>query len=98
MALRDSGRKEDKMKTLQLLIIFSLFILTKEFEVKTDDLENLSLDVGGFHLFRGLTDLRSSEHLLLSSGTSLDQNPLSLHDGCGNFSAWVTSSKQLQTS
>ncbi|KAM4579115.1 uncharacterized protein V3H82_008388 [Fundulus diaphanus] len=82
------------MKTLQLLIIFSLFILTKEFEVKTDDLENLSLDVGGFHLFRGLTDLRSSEHLLLSSGTSLDQNPLSLHDGCGNFSAWVTSNKQ----
>ncbi|XP_015230030.1 PREDICTED: uncharacterized protein LOC107084622 [Cyprinodon variegatus] len=87
------------MKTLPLLIVFSIFILTKQFEVKTRDVENFGLDVGGGLPIRGMTDLSSYGQFLISREISrLDQKPRSSQDDCGNFSAWVIRNKQSSLS
>ncbi|KAK5611790.1 hypothetical protein CRENBAI_010163 [Crenichthys baileyi] len=56
-------------KTFQLLFIFSLLNITKGFEVKEDDWEELSPDIAALHRLKGLSEHMFHKQLNNSSDT-----------------------------
>ncbi|XP_028270344.1 uncharacterized protein LOC114441560 [Parambassis ranga] len=85
-----------------LLILFSLLILTTEFEVREDEWEELSPDIAALHRLRGLSEhvhhgrphksasSSQSRAARSVSGADIYQNMMSFLDGvqdCGNFTA-----------
>ncbi|KAG1941511.1 hypothetical protein F2P79_015943 [Pimephales promelas] len=90
------GMMAGRMKTLSLLILFSLLSLTEHFEVRDDEWEELSPDIAALHRLRGLSEHMSHERfknasnqrdtsihgarVRRSSSRDFDRNPMSLQD------------------
>ncbi|KAG7999647.1 hypothetical protein GBF38_000276 [Nibea albiflora] len=66
----------------RLLMVFSLLILTEQFEVREDEWEELRPDIAALHRLRGLPERMSQETLKSSVNqrVDIDRNPMTLQD------------------